>query len=229
MTVLLVSLLFWGVKLVELQRSIDGNAAYWSAPRGQSGGLLYVALGDSAAQSIGASEPAKGYVGIIAQRLAASRGQPVKVINLSRSGARIDDVLDRQLAALKALDQTPDVVTIAIGGNDIRAYDQQTFSKQVERLTVALPAGTYIADAPYFMHGRWERDARQAADLLVGGAEANNLQPVPLHEALKAQGGQAMFTQFAADWFHPNDRGHKVWADTFWREISQNLPDNPSR
>ena len=25
--------------------------------------------------------------------------------------------------------------------------------------------------------------------------------------------------QFAADWFHPNDRGHRVWAQAFWRAI----------
>jgi lysophospholipase L1-like esterase len=29
-----------------------------------------------------------------------------------------------------------------------------------------------------------------------------------------------MLTQFAADWFHPNDRGHRVWADAFWARIS---------
>lgn len=28
-----------------------------------------------------------------------------------------------------------------------------------------------------------------------------------------------MLTQFAADWFHPNDRGHHVWADAFGRVI----------
>lgn len=26
-------------------------------------------------------------------------------------------------------------------------------------------------------------------------------------------------TQSAADWFHPNDRGHPVWADAFWTAI----------
>ena len=25
-----------------------------------------------------------------------------------------------------------------------------------------------------------------------------------------------MLTDFAADWFHPNDRGSRVWADAFW-------------
>jgi hypothetical protein len=32
-----------------------------------------------------------------------------------------------------------------------------------------------------------------------------------------------MLTHFAADWFHPNDRGHRVWADAFWSEIMKDL------
>jgi lysophospholipase L1-like esterase len=30
-----------------------------------------------------------------------------------------------------------------------------------------------------------------------------------------------MFTLYAADWFHPNDRGYQVWADAFWLELQQ--------
>lgn len=68
------------------------------------------------------------------------------------------------------------------------------------------------------MHGRWERTPRRppgcSASRPPGG-----LRPVALHDALKAQGWQAMLTQFAADWFHPNDRGHRVWADAFWQAM----------
>ena len=220
LAVLLVLTAVWAVKLIQVARSVNANAAYWSQPRGEPGGLLYVALGDSAAQGIGASEPDKGYVGLIAQRLRDGTGRAVQVVNLSTSGARIGDVLDTQLPALGSLRQTPDIVTVAIGGNDIRAYDRATFGAATDQLTAALPRGTYVADAPYFMHGRWQRDAAQAADLLRASAVEHGLRPVPLHDALKAQGWQAMLTQFAADWFHPNDRGHRVWADAFWSRIS---------
>jgi len=113
----------------------------------------------------------------------------------------------------------PDLVTVAIGGNDVRRYDRERFTADVDALTRALPAGTFVADAPYFMHGHWEHDAQQAADILAGSARIRGLHFVPLHEALRAQGWDAMLTQFAPDWFHPNDRGHRVWADAFWRVI----------
>lgn len=224
LAVLLVLSAAWGVGLVRLHRSVDANAAYWAEPRGQTGGLLYVALGDSAAQGIGASGPDNGYVGLLAQRLHDSTGQPVQVVNLSRSGARIGDVLDTQLPALARLGRDPDVLTVAIGGNDIRTYNRATFDAETDKLTAALPAGAYVADAPYFMHGRWERDSQQAADLVRQSAVERGLRPVALHEALRVQGPQAMLTQFAADWFHPNDRGHRVWADAFWEQLRQDLP-----
>ena len=220
LAVLLVLAAVWAVALVRLQRSVAASADDWAEPRGGTGGLLYVALGDSVAQGIGASSPRNGYVSLIAERLRDSTGGPVRVVNLSRIGARIRDVLDTQLPALDALGRSPDIVTVAIGGNDIRAYDRTTFAAEAGRLAAALPAGAYVADAPYFMHGRWERDADQAAALLRTSATARGLRPVALHDALKAQGWQAMLTQFAADWFHPNDRGHRVWADAFWQEMA---------
>ncbi len=209
----------WVVRLVRLLGSRLRCQAYWSRPRGSPGGLLYVALGDSAAQGVGASRPSHGYVGLLAQRLRDRTGRPVQVVNLSRSGAHLRDVLRSQLPALAALGRRPDVVTLAVGGNDLLSFDRAAFAEQAGRLLAALPAGTYVADAPYFMHGHWERDAQRAARLLTRGAVAAGLRPVALHAALRAQGWQAMLTQFAADWFHPNDRGHAVWADAFWREM----------
>lgn len=210
----------WAGRLVRLARSVSEYADYWSQPWGEVGGLLYAALGDSAAQAIGASRPDLGYVGVLARRLRSTTGRPVEVVNLSRSGARLGNVLDTQLPALAALGRRPDVVTVAIGGNDIASYNRTLFAEQTDRLAAALPDCAYVADAPYFMHGRWERHSQQAADLLAAAAVRRGLRPVALHDAQRARGWQAMLTDFAADWFHPNDRGHQVWADAFWNRIA---------
>lgn len=78
------------------------------------------------------------------------------------------------------------------------------------------------------MHGRWERDARVAAGTLADAANTYGLRSVALHEALRSQGWQAMFTQFSPDWFHPNDRGHRVWADAFWTAVeADGVPAEP--
>ncbi len=223
LAVALVLSAVWGLALLRLSRSVGTSATYWAEPRGGTGGLLYVALGDSAAQGIGAGRPDLGYVGLLADRLRARTGQPVEVINLSRSGARIGDVVENQLPALAALGRTPDLVTVAIGGNDVPMYEADPFADSVGQLVDALPAGTYVADVPYWMHGRWEDDAQAAAVVMTAATRERGLRPVPLHEAQRRAGWSAMLTQFAADWFHPNDRGYRLWADAFWREIEADL------
>jgi len=206
--------LLWGLRLVRLHRSISRYAEYGSALRGEPGRLLYVALGDSAAQGIGASTTTRGYVAPLADRLRASTGGPVQVINLSRSAATFKDVRTEQLPRLAALQ--PAVVTVAVGGNDMLHPATGTFHDHVASLLRQLPPGTLVADVPYFMHGHWERVADQAARDLARQTRAAGLVAVPLHAGLQRLGWKAMATYFAADWFHPNDRSHRACADAFW-------------
>lgn len=211
----------WAMRLRRLHRSVEGYARHWSQPCGEHGGLLYIALGDSAAQGIGASDPDHGYVGLLAERLRQSTGRPVRVVNLSRSGAKIVDVVRDQLPELAG--RSPDLVTVDIGGNDIRRYDTDAYRRDVTALVEGLPSGAVIADIPFFMHGRFERDANAAAQLITAQAEKHGLRVACLHEAMRARGWGAMLTDYAADWFHPNDAGHRIWAQAFWEALPPEL------
>ena len=210
---------FGVVRAVGVQQGVDRARTYWSEPRGETGGLLYVALGDSAAQGVGASSPDKGYVGLVAAHLREATGQPVQVVNLSVSGARVADVVEDQLPRLEGLD--PDVVTVAIGGNDVRVYDDDRFAADAEELVDGLPPGTFVADVPYFMHGRWETDSAEAAGTIRRVAAAAGLVVVPLNDRLRDEGLRGMLTQTSGDLFHPNDAGYEIWAAAFWAEISR--------
>ncbi|MFC3689208.1 SGNH/GDSL hydrolase family protein [Aquipuribacter hungaricus] len=207
------------VRAIGTQQSVERAREYWSEPQGDPEGLLYVALGDSAAQGVGASSPDKGYVGLLAARLRTSTGRPVRVVNLSVSGARVADVVEEQMPQLEGLE--PDLVTVAIGGNDVRRYETGRFAADVDRLVAGVPPGTYVADVPYFMHGRWETDSAQAAGTVRTAAAEAGLVVVPLNDRLRAEGLQGMLTQTSGDLFHPNDRGYQVWADAFWTEIAR--------
>jgi lysophospholipase L1-like esterase len=208
---------WWGARLWQLRRSVEHNRAYWSVPRGEAGGLLYVALGDSTAQGIGASGPERGYVGLIAGRLRAATGRAVQVVNLSRSGARVRDVVAEQLPRLAGL--SPDLVTVAVGGNDIAHYDAGRFRSDVDALIGALPPATVVGDVPWFMHGGTGRKSGEAAAYVATRAGARGLVVARLHRAMRDRGWTSMLTDFAPDWFHPNDRGYRLWADTFWKAI----------
>ncbi|NNF55021.1 MAG: hypothetical protein HKN03_11340, partial [Acidimicrobiales bacterium] len=58
---------------------------------------VFVALGDSLAQGIGATSVARSYVQLVADRLHEEVPQGFRILNLSRSGARLGDVLETQL------------------------------------------------------------------------------------------------------------------------------------
>ncbi|MDQ6648873.1 MAG: SGNH/GDSL hydrolase family protein [Actinomycetota bacterium] len=219
LALVLAAVSVWAVRLVSLQREVSAYRTYWSVPHGSPGGLRYVALGDSAAQGIGASDPQHGYVSLLAERLRRSTGRPVEVLNLSRSGARIDDVLRDQVPQLASLHA--DVVTVDVGGNDVVSYDAVDWARGAARLCDALPAGrTVVADVPWFMHGRWERRAADARRVLQADCAARAIPVAPLRDAFVRHGWAGMFTLYAADWFHPNDHGHRIWADALFPPLA---------
>jgi acyl-CoA thioesterase I len=203
----------WASKLVALARSVDERAAYWAVPRGEPGGLVVAVLGDSAAQGVGASRPERGWVGRVAAALEDRTGGPVMVHNLSRSGARTGDVVRDQLPRLAELD--PDLVLVGVGGNDVRDGSAVGMADDVEALAAGLPEASVVADAPWFMHGVWADASEEASALVAAAARRHGLRVAGLQHAQHERGWRAMATDFAADWFHPNDRGHRVWARAF--------------
>lgn len=135
----------WGLRLWHLRGEVAAYRSYWSRVASQparTNALRYVALGDSAAQGIGASNPQHAYVSLIAARLQATTGRPVKIINISRSGARVDDVLRDQVPQLAGLH--PDFITVDVGGNDVRHYRAADWTSGAGALCAKVPAGRSI-------------------------------------------------------------------------------------
>src|SRR5438045_3830925 len=71
------------IGLLSLWYGLKTFDTYWNNRAQKEGDFIYVALGDSAAQGVGASKPANGYVGLIATHIQESTGRTVRVINLS--------------------------------------------------------------------------------------------------------------------------------------------------
>jgi lysophospholipase L1-like esterase len=203
-----------GLRALRVLWSVDDANTYWevrAARAAEPDALVYVALGDSAAQGVGASRPEKGYVGLLADEFRASTGRPVLVVNLSLSGAAAADVLTGQVDRVDGY--YPDVVTLAVGGNDAGRTSPDTFAATMAKIFDQLPAGSYVADVPDFGGGPRRPAAHVLAertrDLLV---EHEDLVPVPLEAATASMG----WGDYAGDFFHPSDSGYRVWADAFW-------------
>lgn len=200
------------------------TAGYWRARRAQPGAFHYLALGDSTAQGIGASVPARSYVGQLAERIEAELGEPIRVTNLAVSGATTGLCARDQLPrAREPLSTDPDLVTLEIGANDIAAWDPVAFHRNLSRILDALPAHTVVGEVPCF-HLPWnDRKVHEANRILHRVAQARGFAVAPLYDATRRRSIRGILTEFAADAFHPNDRGYEVWADVFWPLVAQRV------
>lgn len=210
---------------IMLATQIPRYQNYWNQRAKQSldqNELRYFALGDSAAQAIGASRPEKGYVGLLADRLAAASGRPVRVINLSETGAKASDVFDKQLPRLLEYQLTDDdVISLAIGGNNVRGLQPDEFRGTMELIMRQLPKQTVVGDVPYFGGGRYnesQNNALTASQIIGQLAQDKGLRLAPLQQVTKDKDS---WRNYAADFFHPSDYGYQWWAEAFWTVLSK--------
>jgi lysophospholipase L1-like esterase len=171
-------------------------------------GPLWVALGDSATQGIGASAYDRGYVGQLRARLEAPEGREWRVINLSRTGSRIRDVVAEQLPALAPLVDEAELVTCAAGANDLLSLWFRPVPGALRALMSGLPPGAVIATLP---QGLGRRRARRLNEIIRTEAPLRGLRIADVW----ARTGPPWKGKFAADDFHPNEVGYRDWCDAF--------------
>jgi len=177
-------------------------------------GPLWVVLGDSTAQGLGAPSPDGGYVGQVLEELRARTGQPWRVLNLSVSGALIRDVLRDQVPLLATLPVAPDLVTCGIGANDILYSAPAKLFGDLRAVLTAVPDNTVVLDLP-LPAGFWGIVGKLSVPYVVRINRA-------IHDVARARGLpvaeiSSHFTRpwtgkFASDYFHPSQDGYRDWT-----------------
>jgi lysophospholipase L1-like esterase len=184
-------------------------------------GPLWVALGDSMTQGIGAPDRSLSWVGQLGAWLAHA-GHPYRVVNLSRTGARIRDVTGRQLGRLAELGLQPDLVTVLIGANDmLRRTKRETapadFAMLLDQLPPA-PTVTVVATLPP------PREAAGAINALIEEAAAAGR--IQLAE-MRGRSLGAIRGTLAEDHFHPSEVGYSRIAKAFAAALTPTLQPPP--
>ncbi len=177
----------------------------WNAVHLQGRGPLWVALGDSTSQGVGARHPQRGFVPG-ALRLLWERDRPDwRLVNLSMTGARIRHVVDDQLTTMHRAGLCPDLVTCLIGVNDmIAGSTRHRISRDTDRLVAALPEGTIVGTLRERHPWRARKTALNA--VLRRAADRGHLQLFdPWHWTVDEDA-------LAADRFHPGDGGYRQMA-----------------
>ncbi|MGK3207921.1 SGNH/GDSL hydrolase family protein [Amycolatopsis sp. MEPSY49] len=175
-----------------------------------SGRPLWVALGDSMTQGIGADTVAGGWV----PQLNARLGAPFAVLNLSASGARVADVLEDQLPRLPA---QAALVTVLVGANDMLTRSRRHgVADRFARLLAELPPGrSVVATLP-----RRTAAAREVNALIDTAAAQGRVRVADLRgPALGPIRGT-----LADDWFHPNEVGYARIAGLFEAPVRATAP-----
>jgi acyl-CoA thioesterase-1 len=195
--------------------TVEPFARAWQAANAmelQRSGRLWVALGDSMSQGIGARDINGGWVGQL-RVLLQSAGLDYRLVNLSVTGARVHDVIDAQLPELRGLGVEPDLVTVLIGANDM-LYRRRRIAAvaSFDDLLKQVPVGrTMIGPLP-----RRNREAL-AINALIADAEARGVVRIAdLRGGISLRGLRA---SLADDYFHPNERGYEGIAAAFARTI----------
>lgn len=206
-----------------LASTVKTYKSYWINKANEPGQVTYLALGDSAAQGIGATSPSRGYVGVVASRVEERTNKTVRIINLSKTGAKMSDYLKEQ--APKVKNTKANLVTIEIGANDILKFQPDKFRSEFREVLATLPDGAYVSNMPLFNSRPASTDKAKQASLIIG----EEIKSYPrLHFVdLQAQTTehQSIFG-FAPDLFHPNNLSYKVWADAFWEQIEKTTISN---
>ncbi len=180
----------WGQRNRDAVEQVARGARWWAV------------LGDSMSQGIGASDPDHGWVGVLAPEVG------IPVVNLSFNGARIGDVLDRQLPAMEDLGvhtrNRPALVTLMIGNNDMNSSRfRGDIPAAMGTLLHRVPRGTVVATQP----------GPQGSALAVNRAVDEAAAAGRIRVAdFRVPDMRSWRGRLAPDHFHPNDVGYAAMA-----------------
>ena len=192
-----------------VQAQVAPYAAAWRRSNVEAlaqDGPLWVVLGDSLSQGIGAPAFDLGWVGQLHARLALA-GRDYRIVNLSVSGAHTQDLIGRQLPALEALPVTPDLVTVMVGSNDlIRRSRRNDLPARFRTLLEAVPVGTAVSTLP-----NPTPTANATNAVIASVARERGLVVAEMRSGRTS----SWRGKLAADHFHPNEFGYAALADVF--------------
>jgi len=182
--------------------------------------FLYVALGDSTVQGTGSANLEGTLVYQIATKN-AEQGFYVHVRNFGTSGARVHDVLEKQIPPMNEL--RPDLITVTVGANDATHFTSYTSYERdwkaifptlraPQILIANTPNMAYTPALTFPMNRIINNRAVHQNSILNSIISSENLVD------LYGQGTLNYFSAshfYAADLFHPSTAGYSQWTKLF--------------
>ncbi len=184
--------------------------------------LVYVALGDSTVEGIGASSTDYSYPALISRHLSSQYS--VQYYNLGVRGSKSKDILKSQLQ--RAIELQPDLVTISLGGNDIfKNVRTKEFERNLRTILYRLQHETNafvvmnnipnfkpVTAFPKLIKAYCQLRRRRLNWVIQSVSIQTQTVMVDMYHFNKAfEKNRAELLSF--DGLHPSDRGYELWAE----------------
>jgi lysophospholipase L1-like esterase len=185
--------------------------------------VKYIALGDSLTYGFGGSNYKGTFPYILSQKL-LKKYRKVEIINLAICGARIEDLLYKQIPESVRL--KPNFITILIGTNDVHNFTKiekfrNILKNIIDQLKKKTDAQILIINIPYLITEYMTFPAYNLfMDLRIKKfnrviEETANLKKVKyfdlyLHSKDYFKKGSSFYS---SDWFHPSNKGYILWGN----------------
>ena len=198
--------------------------------KGETGAVVYVALGDSTGVGVGARKGG-GYVARLFERITRERPGS-RLVNLCASGATTADVLRVQVGRVGA--ERPTLVTLGIGINDVtHGVAPEQFTRNYEEIVRRLreqtkaplvvtniPDISFAPRVPVSLRDDVRRRIQTFNASLASVAERHGLRLVDAyafsHELIPRHP-----EFFSPDGFHPSEEGYEFWAVKMWPALRE--------
>jgi acyl-CoA thioesterase-1 len=195
--------------------------------------FVFIAIGDSTVEGVGATHPSRSYTGIIYSMI-KEQFPKASYHNFGKFGASSKSVIDDQLG--KAIELNPDLVTISVGANDINEKVlPPKFSRNlrviIEKLQKETSAKIVINNLPDFTSSAAISPMHRRISSLVISRYNKAIEKVASeydvffvdlykHSKLYAKHYPELI---AEDNFHPSDFGYALWANTIMTAIQSHI------
>ena len=202
--------------VAEIEAQVERYAQLWDEANNDArhaAGPLWIALGDSSTQGVGASRWELSWAHTVLERLRETTGDNWRLVNLAMSGGRFADVSDHQIPVLHTMLPKPQLVTCVIGSNDLmwRRRTSGIFADAEEAVDL-LPKRTLVSR----LNGPGPRPA-ELNKIFEQGSESKDHQLFNIWDWPSGRGA------LAADRVHPSDLGYGHMAELAWTPIAAEL------
>jgi acyl-CoA thioesterase-1 len=195
--------------------------------------FVFIALGDSAVEGIGATHHTRSYTGVI-YAIIKEKFPRTEYHNFGKFGASTREVLSEQLD--RAIKLHPDLVTISVGANDMnKKIMPKKFTENlrliIERLQKETDAKIVINNLPDFTKSSAISLTHRSLSKLVISKYNKGIEKVAsesdvffidLHQHSRIY-ARYYPELIADDKFHPSDFGHALWANTIMTSIENHI------